>query len=100
MLKAHAIAYHIYDDEFRSQQNGQIGIVIPFTHHYSKYDKDLESSKIAFEFEVGWTANPIFSKEGDYPEIMKEILEKRSQLEGRRKSKLPTFSKEWIEYIK
>lgn len=100
MLKAHAVAYHIYNDEFRSKQNGQVGIVIPCFQYYSRIQNDLESSEIAFQFECGWTANPIFSKEGDYPEIMKRIINEKSKLEGRKKSRLPTFTREWIEYIK
>ena len=100
MIKAHAMAYHIYNDEFRSKQNGQVGIVMACFQHYSKNKNDLKSADTAFEFECGWPANPIFSKEGDYPKIMKQMLEEQSKLEGRRKSKLPTFSKEWIDYIK
>ncbi|XP_016842778.1 myrosinase 1-like [Nasonia vitripennis] len=100
MLKAHAIAYHIYDREFRSQQNGKIGIIMPCFQHYSKDKNDLVSTNIAFEFQCGWTAHPIFSKDGDYPKIMKQMIAKNSKLEGRKRSKLPTFSKQWIEYIK
>ena len=100
MLKAHALAYHIYNNEFRSYHQGLIGIILPCFGYYSKNPNDLISSDVAFEFECGWTANPIFSKEGDYPKIMKTMLEAKSKLEGRRKSKLPNFSKEWIELIR
>ncbi|KAJ8667086.1 hypothetical protein QAD02_008748 [Eretmocerus hayati] len=100
MLKAHAVAYHIYKNEFKSILNGQIGIVIPCFHYYSKNPKDTESNEIAFDFQCGWTANPIFSKTGDYPERMKKIIEKRSKLEGRKKSKLPVLSEKWIQYIR
>ncbi|XP_058794909.1 myrosinase 1-like [Phymastichus coffea] len=100
MLKGHALAYHIYDKEFRKQYGGKIGIITPCFHYYSKNNNDLESSEVAFEFQCGWGANPIFSKNGDYPELMKRKLALKSKLEGRRKSKLPSFSKEWIQYIK
>ena len=100
MLKAHALAYHIYDTEFRPFQNGQIGIVIPCFHHYNKNKNDTTSSDIAFEFECGWTAHPIFSETGDYPEIMKKRIAERSKLQELNESRLPTFSEEWIKRIK
>lgn len=100
VLKAHARAYHIYDTEFRAKQKGQIGIVLPCQHYYSKDKSDTESSDVAFEFACGWFANPIFSKSGDYPKVMQERVLKHSESEGFLKSKLPTFSKKWIEYIR
>ena len=100
MVKAHALAYHIYNTEFRSLQNGQIGIVINSHQYYSKNKNDITSPDLAFEFESGWTAHPIFSKTGDYPEIMKKLIAERSKLQGLNESRLPTFSEEWIKLIK
>jgi hypothetical protein len=50
--------------------------------------------------QLGWFANPIFSKEGDYPPIMKKRIAENSYQEGYRKSRLPKFSKEEVKYIR
>ena len=52
VLKAHARAYHIYNNEFRKQQQGKIGIVLHCRHHYSKYKNDSVSAEIAFPVSV------------------------------------------------
>lgn len=100
MLKAHALVYHIYDKKFRKQYGGKIGIITPCFQYYSKNKNDSESSETAFEFQCGWAANPIFSKNGDYSELIKRKIAEKSKLEGRRKSRLPVFSEEWIQFIK
>ena len=99
-LKAHARAYHIYDKEFRPQQNGTIGIVIPCRHHFAKYSNDSIAAEVAFQFDCGWTGHPIFSKHGDYPKVMKERIAENSKLESWPRSRLPSFSQTWINYIK
>jgi beta-glucosidase/6-phospho-beta-glucosidase/beta-galactosidase len=38
---------------------------------------------------IGWIANPLFY--GEYPSIMKESIAAKSKLQGRSKSRLPTF---------
>lgn len=100
MLKGHALAYHIYDDEFRSEQKGQVGILNVCYHSFIKDKKDLKIKEVAFDFQCGWTANPIFSRKGDYPEIMKQRIAERSRLQGYNVSRLPTFSKKWVEFIR
>lgn len=99
-LKAHAHAYHIYDKEFRKKQKGKIGIALQGIGFYS-YDKnDLESDNVGFEFDLGWQAHPIFSKTGDYSKVMKNKVKERSLAQGYNISRLPVFSKFWIDYIK
>ena len=100
ILKAHARAYHIYEEEFRTEQNGKVGIAIPCFYHYLKNDSDIHLRELAFQFECGRFAHPIFSSEGDYPEIVKRKISEKSKLEGHARSKLPIFSDEWIQYIK
>jgi hypothetical protein len=48
---------------------------------------------LLFEFQHGWFAFPVFF--GDYPSIMRDIIDKRSEEEGRNSSRLPTFDDEW-----
>ncbi|XP_058799429.1 myrosinase 1-like isoform X2 [Phymastichus coffea] len=100
IIKAHARAYHIYDKEFRPQQQGKIGIVLSNVFYFSKNDYDHISDEIGFQFQFGMYAHAIFTKEGDYPAIIKKRIAENSAFEGLPSSRLPTFSKDWINYIK
>lgn len=53
-----------------------------------------------FYLQLGWFANPIFSKKGGYPSVMVKEIAKNSEREGRISSRLPTFSKRWIDTIR
>ena len=99
-LKAHARAYHIYDKEFRAQQKGIISMVALCNYYYEKLGADPEGEDVAFQFECGWSNHPIFSAQGDYSEVMKKRVAEMSKLQGLKESKLPVFSKDWIEYIR
>ncbi|XP_025264883.1 myrosinase 1 isoform X1 [Camponotus floridanus] len=100
ILKAHAKIYHIYDEEFRKDQNGKIGLVIPCSGSLPKNLNDTSAVDMQFQFNCAWTAHAIFSKTGDYPEIMKNHVAENSKLAGFPRSLLPTFSPEWVQYIK
>lgn len=52
-----------------------------------------------FFLQSGWFATPIFGDNGNYPPIMIEQISMNSIQEGRNSSRLPTFSKQWIELI-
>lgn len=49
---------------------------------------------------MGIFAHPIFSKDGDYPEVVRERVDYNSKREGRSSSRLPTFTKEEILELK
>lgn len=100
ILKGHALAYHAYDREYKKLYNGKLGIVIPIIYPFGKKENDTEATDIAFEFQVGMTAHPIYSKEGDFPEIVKKRVAERSKAQGLRKSRLPEFTEHWIKYIR
>lgn len=51
-------------------------------------------------FQFGWFAGPIFSTDGNYPDVMIEQIASNSKKEGRHYSRLPTFSNRWIEIIR
>ncbi|XP_023312869.1 myrosinase 1 [Anoplophora glabripennis] len=99
LLRAHAKAWHIYDQEFRAQQNGKVSITIdtPWFEPDSDSEGDQEAAERQIQFTFGWFANPIFN--GDYPEVMKTRVAARSAAEGLNQSRLPEFTDEEITYI-
>ncbi|EMP36022.1 Lactase-like protein [Chelonia mydas] len=60
--------------------------------------KDIEAAERYVQFYLGWFANPIYS--GDYPEVMKNYVDKKSVQQGLGTSRLPTFSVQEKSYIK
>ncbi|XP_046738862.1 myrosinase 1-like [Diprion similis] len=98
VLKAHAKAYHMYDDEFRASQNGLISINNPCSGQVLDDSRDTISADTSFQFYCGMVGHPIYI--GDYPPIVKERVALVSKYLGYHKSRLPTFSPKWISYIK
>lgn len=99
VLKAHASVYHLYNDEFRKDQKGKIGIVNVCNSYFSaKNDTAMEDE--TFRVTCGWFSHPIFSKKGDYPPIMKKRVKEMSIRQGWPRSRLPKFDKKWIKYIR
>ena len=102
MLKAHAEVYHLYDNEYRIRspsEEGKIGITIPIRYAEPLNpwdDEDISAADRYLQFEAGWMLHPIHSSSGDYPEIMKDYISRRSNSVSR----LPVFSSEDIERIK
>lgn len=50
--------------------------------------------------QLGWFAHPIYTSDGDYPSVMKRLIDKNSQDEGRKRSRLPSFTQEEIQSLK
>ncbi|XP_013185165.1 myrosinase 1 [Amyelois transitella] len=102
ILLAHAKAWHLYDKQFRPHQKGTIGITIATDFRTGMTDspEDILAGSEAMDFEVGLYAHPIFSKTGDFPESVKRRVAERSKEQGFKKSRLPTFTKEEIVFIK
>ncbi|XP_077296656.1 myrosinase 1-like [Arctopsyche grandis] len=101
ILKSHARAYHLYNDTFKPTQKGKLGAAIHLAWGEPESDsqEDIENADILMQFFVGWFAHPIFSEEGDYPEIMRKKIAERSKLQGFSTSRLPTFTPEEVKYI-
>ncbi|RZC33947.1 Glyco hydro 1 domain containing protein [Asbolus verrucosus] len=100
LIKAHAKAYHLYNDEFRTKQQSLIGLVVDSEWYEPASDsvEDQEASERALQFTFGWFVNPIVN--GNYPKIMIDRVAKRSQKQGYAESRLPKFTSQEIDYIK
>ncbi|CAB3365157.1 Hypothetical predicted protein [Cloeon dipterum] len=101
-IKSHARAWHIYDDNYRATQNGEIGITLDsgWSEPKTQSAADIEAAERNMQFKLGWFAHPIFSVDGDYPPVMKEYVARHSAEEGFPVSRLPEFGQTWVDYIK
>ncbi|KAI8514032.1 hypothetical protein Bbelb_083560 [Branchiostoma belcheri] len=103
ILKAHAGAWHTYDRNFRADQGGQVSITLN-SDWAEPRDPDRAADVMAadrfLQFYLGWFANPIYSREGDYPAVMKETMLAKSQAEGLRESRLPQFTQDEVNFIR
>ncbi|NXF16111.1 LCTL protein, partial [Rhodinocichla rosea] len=101
IIKTHAKVWHSYNSTWRREQRGMVGISLtsgwgePVDPH-SPTDRDAAERYI--QFHLGWFANPIYR--GDYPEVMKNYVGKKSAQQGLGTSRLPTFSVQEKTYIK
>ncbi|NWX98754.1 LPH hydrolase, partial [Nothoprocta ornata] len=102
LIKAHAEAWHIYNDKYRAEQQGLISITInsdwaePRNPHKQE---DHDAARRYLQFLAGWFAHPIF-KNGDYSEVMKTRIRERSLAQGLSKSRLPEFTESEKQRIK
>ncbi|XP_022104358.1 cytosolic beta-glucosidase-like isoform X2 [Acanthaster planci] len=92
-IKAHAQAWHIYDQRYRSKQQGKVSAVFLSNWFEPKTDSvgDKLAAKRATEINFGWFAHPILV-DGDYPAHMKEYVANVSRLQGLTTSRLPEFT--------
>lgn len=101
VLLSHAAAYHLYKDTYFTEQQGKIGIVVNTGYNYRGDDTVApEVAERAQEFESGRFANPIFSKEGGYPQVVIDQVNMKSEREGRPWSRLPSMTpaeQAWIQ---
>ncbi|KAL0895053.1 hypothetical protein ABMA27_013519 [Loxostege sticticalis] len=100
LLLAHARAYHIYNEEFRASQEGTIFITLSAGWHLPESEKDTDATRIMQMFDLGIYAHPIFSKSGDWPLQLKEIIARKSAEQGFKRSRLPDFTPEEVEYLR
>ncbi|XP_052742538.1 myrosinase 1-like isoform X1 [Bicyclus anynana] len=100
LLLAHATAYHIYDQDFRPEQNGKIFISCSAQWYEPLTESDAEAADEANQFEWKQYSHPIFSKTGDFPPAMKKRIAARSAEQGFFRSRLPEFTQDEIECIR
>lgn len=102
LLLAHANAYRLYDQTFRKRQKGMVSIGISGKYSFPSSDseEDKEAAQRDMQFSIGWIAHPIFSKDGDYPPVMRQRVDMNSKAEGRSKSRLPVFTSQEVAILK
>ncbi|KAM8933999.1 lactase/phlorizin hydrolase-like [Pelodytes ibericus] len=102
LIKAHAEAWHTYNDKYRATQGGVISITLntDWAEPINPYKlDDVEAARTYLDFFAGWFAHPIFNN-GDYPEVMKTKIRERSLLQGSVTSRLPEFTESEKQRIK
>ncbi|XP_047122100.1 myrosinase 1-like [Schistocerca piceifrons] len=102
VIKAHARVWHLYDEQYRATQNGSVGITLKmdWPEPETNSTEDAEAAERARQFVMGMFGHPIYSKDGDYPAVVRQQVDANSKAEGRPRSRLPTFTQEEIEYIR
>ncbi|XP_039663451.1 lactase-like b isoform X2 [Perca fluviatilis] len=101
IIKAHAKVWHTYDTQWRAKQKGLVGISLSGDWGEPvdmSNQKDIEAAERYVQFYLGWFATPIFH--GDYPQVMKDFIGRKSVQQGLGTSRLPTFSTQEKSYIK
>ncbi|CAL1538498.1 unnamed protein product [Lymnaea stagnalis] len=96
VLKAHAEAYHLYQDKFKAVQKGVVGIALNCDWFQPKdpaNPTDIAAAERRLQFMMGWYGHPIVVN-GDYPDVMKEYVLNASLGEGLQASRLPEFTPE------
>ncbi|XP_066477611.1 lactase/phlorizin hydrolase [Tiliqua scincoides] len=94
VLKAHAEAWHVYNNLFRPMQHGKVGIVLNSDWAEPRSVESPEDVKAAeryLQFMLGWFAHPIFVN-GDYPDILKSQIQQKNQECSTPIARLPVFS--------
>lgn len=99
IIKCHASAWHLYDRKYRARFHGKVSITLN-TDFFAPRDPDdpqhVQASERAAQFSLGWFANPIYVN-GDYPQVMKEYVQRHSP-QGH--SRLPEFTSREQLWIK
>ncbi|KAG7484428.1 hypothetical protein MATL_G00049280 [Megalops atlanticus] len=83
LLRAHALAWHAYDKDFRKDQGGKVSLTLHtdwVEPAYSFNRNDLVPANRVLDFRIGWFAEPIFGS-GDYPPGMRSWLQQRNTLD-------------------
>ncbi|XP_018320184.1 myrosinase 1-like [Agrilus planipennis] len=100
LLKSHAAVYHLFNNTYRARNNATMGISLSAAWYEPSSPEEEEAAERTRQFRVGFYANPIFSTDGDYPQVIKEYIGNRSSAQGFTKSRLPQFTSDEIDYIR
>ncbi|XP_055550374.1 myrosinase 1-like [Wyeomyia smithii] len=101
VLLSHATVFHLYDEKYRKEQAGSVGITLSGRFFYpanSKTGPDVVDR--ALQYQLGWFAHPLFSGAGGYPPLMVQEIADHSLRENRTMSRLPEMSDEIKQFIR
>ncbi|KAJ7407418.1 Lactase-phlorizin hydrolase [Willisornis vidua] len=102
ILKAHAKVWHLYNDKYRPQQLGKVGLVLNSDWAEPKTptsSEDVRAAERYLQFMLGWFAHPVFVN-GDYPEILKAQIQEVNQQCSTTVAQLPVFTEEEKSWVK
>ncbi|XP_067683478.1 lactase/phlorizin hydrolase-like [Haliotis asinina] len=94
MIKAHATAYRIYQNEFKDIKNGKVGLAVYHSWALPKTERDpgdWAALDRKFAFDSDWFDDPVLL-DGDYPDVMKREVFLRSRQQNLTQSRLPVFT--------
>ncbi|XP_076876324.1 klotho [Brachyhypopomus gauderio] len=101
LLRAHALAWRVYDAEFRQAQGGKASLVLHMDWvepAFSFNREDVAPANRVLDLRVGWFAEPVFGS-GDYPPMMRSWLQQRNPIDLFNYH-LPVFSEEDRRLVK
>ncbi|CAH0602993.1 unnamed protein product [Chrysodeixis includens] len=100
VLLAHARAYHIYDEEFRASQGGNVFIAFSAQWYEPESENDIVAAQDCNQFLWGLYVHPIYAENGDYPPVVKQRVAAKSAAQGYPRSRLIEFTPEEIQYVR
>ncbi|XP_041969135.1 myrosinase 1-like, partial [Aricia agestis] len=92
VMLAHAKAWRIFDEEFRSKHYGRIAICNMHLAYEPASDEETEAAELARQLFVGVYTHPIYSAAGGWPPKIEKIISDRSLKDGYNYSRLPAFT--------
>ncbi|CAG9796297.1 unnamed protein product, partial [Diatraea saccharalis] len=102
VLRAHGAVYRMFHRYYKPINNGLMGITLDLAwiEPASTSVEDCETAEIARQFMFGWYAHPIFTKDGNYPPVMRKLIDEMSTRQNFVRSRLPHFTMEEVEMIR
>lgn len=82
---------------------GKVGIIQFYTWMEPQNDDaqaDIYGQRRGLEWYNGWLTHPIFSKSGDYSQLMRNRIDFKSLFQGFSRSRLPYFADKEVQLIK
>ncbi|CAB3227769.1 unnamed protein product [Arctia plantaginis] len=102
VLLAHAKAYRIYQNLYKTEHQGNVGISIEL-NWFDPVKNNTENAAAvarARAFQIDLYMHPIFSETGNFPNLVREIVARKSKEQGFTSSRLPTLTAEEIKLIR
>lgn len=101
-LRAHAKAYRLYERKYKATQGGKVGITlnISWGEPADNTTASADAAERSIQWAGGWFANPIWGATGNYPQVMIDLIGRKSAAAGLQQSRLPVFTSEELDELK